>query len=208
LPGNIPLSLPVDIPSSPSVGRRCGKVASRTVKRRGVATGARAHRGTGRELHGNKIITCLGFNHQAEEAVKFYASVFGNSKILSTRRYGEAGPGPKGSLLVARFTLDGQEFMALNGGPSFTFAPGISLLVNCESQAEIDDLWERLSEGGNKGPCGWLTDKFGLSWQIVPSVLQEMMGDPDVERSERVMEALLKMGKIDIKTLKQAYDQR
>jgi predicted 3-demethylubiquinone-9 3-methyltransferase (glyoxalase superfamily) len=153
-----------------------------------------------------KITTFLTFNDQAEEAVAFYTSVFENSRILSTTRYGDAGPGPKGSLMTASFELDGQEFMALNGGPSFTFAQGMSLFISCETQEEVDELWEKLSEGGEKGPCGWLTDKFGVSWQVVPRVLVEMLSDEDSERAQRVMTAMLQMGKIEIEGLRQAYE--
>jgi predicted 3-demethylubiquinone-9 3-methyltransferase (glyoxalase superfamily) len=155
-----------------------------------------------------KITTFLTFNDQAEEAVNFYTSVFEDSRIVSTARYGEGAPGPKGTLMSATFELAGQEFMALNGGPSFTFAQGISLFVNCESQEEIDDLWEKLSEGGERGPCGWLTDKYGVSWQIVPGVLGEMLNDKDAEKAKRVMDAMLQMGKIDIEGLRQAYESR
>ncbi len=153
-----------------------------------------------------KITTFLSFNDQAEEAVRFYTSVFKNSRILSTRRYGDAGPGPKGSLMTASFELEGQEFMALNGGPSFKFAQGISLFVSCETQAEVDELWEKLSEGGQKIACGWLTDRFGVSWQIVPSVLGRMLDDKDPARSQRAMRAMLQMKKLDIDKLKQAYE--
>jgi len=154
-----------------------------------------------------KIITCLGFNNQAEEAVNFYTSVIKNSKILSTSRYGDAGPGPKGSLLAATFVLDGQEFMALNGGPAFTFSSGTSIVIRCETQAEIDELWEKLSEGGAKVQCGWLTDKFGLSWQIVPKALGELINDRNPAKAQSVMKALLQMTKLDIAKLQQAYDQ-
>jgi predicted 3-demethylubiquinone-9 3-methyltransferase (glyoxalase superfamily) len=153
-----------------------------------------------------KITTFLTFNDQAEEAVNFYVSVFKNSRILSTRRYGDAGPGPKGSLMTAAFQLEGQEFMALNGGPSFKFSQGISLFVNCETQAEVDELWEKLSEGGQQVACGWLTDRFGVSWQIVPSALGRMLDDKDPARSQRVMRAMLQMKKLDIEKLKQAYE--
>lgn len=155
-----------------------------------------------------KITTFLTFNDQAEEAVDFYTSIFENSKILSTNRYGEAGPGPEGSVMSATFELAGQEFVALNGGQSFTFAQGISLFVDCESQEEVDELWEKLSEGGEKGPCGWLTDRFGVSWQIIPRALGEMLSDPDPEKSGRVMNAMLQMTKIDIQGLKQAYESQ
>ncbi len=155
-----------------------------------------------------KITTFLTFDNQAEDAVNFYTSIFKDSKILSTTRYGEAGPGPKGSLMTATFQLAGQQFMALNGGPSFRFSQGISLFVNCETQEEIDELWEKLSEDGQKGPCGWLTDKFGVSWQVVPSILGELLHDKDAEKSKRVMNAMLQMKKLDIRKLKEAHDQR
>ena len=151
-----------------------------------------------------KISTFLTFNNQAEEAMRFYVSIFKNSKIVNTMRYGEGGPGPKGSLMGGTFQLDGQTFMALNGGPYFTFAQGISLYVSCETQGEIDELWEKLSEGGEKQQCGWLNDKFGVSWQIIPSILGELLQNKDAGKSKKVMEALLKMTKIDFKTLKEA----
>jgi predicted 3-demethylubiquinone-9 3-methyltransferase (glyoxalase superfamily) len=154
-----------------------------------------------------KITPCLAFNGKAEEAVNFYISIFKNSKILTTSRNGEGGPGPKGSLLMAVFQLDGQEYQALNGGPSFTFSEGISLSVSCETQAEIDELWEKLSSGGGKhGPCGWLTDKFGVSWQIVPSIIGKLLSDKDPAKTGRVMNAVMQMGKLDIAKLKQAYE--
>src|SRR5215211_1933456 len=142
-----------------------------------------------------KITTFLTFDGRAEEAVKHYTSVFGNSKVLATSRYGDAGPGPKGSLMSATFELAGQEFIALNGGPSFTFAQGISLFVSCDTQEEVDELWEKLSEGGEKGPCGWLTDQYGVSWQVIPRALGEMLNDEDPERAKRVMNAMLQMTK-------------
>ena len=158
-----------------------------------------------------KITPCLWFDDQAEEAVTFYVSILKNSKIASVARYGEEGAKvsgrPKGTVMTVTFDLDGQEFMALNGGPVFTFSPAISFIVNCETQQEVDRLWEKLSEGGEKEQCGWLKDKYGVSWQIVPSVLGKMMQDKNREKSKRVMEALLKMSKIDIKILKQAYEQ-
>ena len=154
-----------------------------------------------------KITTFLTFNGQAEQAVNFYASIFPNSKIVSVTRYGAAGPGPKGSVMSATFQLAGQEFFALNGGPSFKFSQGISLFVNCETQAEIDDLWDKLSRGGEPGRCGWLTDKFGVSWQIVPSVLGKYLSDQDAQKSTRVMQAMLQMNKLDISTLQRAYEQ-
>lgn len=155
-----------------------------------------------------KITTFLTFDGQAEEAVNLYTSVFPNSRIVSERRYGEAGPGAKGSLMTASFELDGQEFMALNGGPSFTFSHGISLFVDCETQEEVDQLWEKLSEGGEQGQCGWLTDKFGVSWQIIPSVLGELLGNEDPEKANRVMSAMLQMGKIEIDGLRRAYESQ
>ncbi len=151
-----------------------------------------------------KISTFLTFNNQAEEAMKFYTSIFKNSKIVSSMRYGEGGPGPKGSLMGGTFQLEGQTFMALNGGPYFTFAQGISLYVNCETQEEIDELWEKLSAGGEKQQCGWLKDKFGVSWQIIPAILGQLLQDKDPAKAGRVMGALLKMTKLDLKTLKEA----
>ncbi len=154
-----------------------------------------------------RIVTFLTFNDQAEEAVNHYTSIFENSKILGMSRYGEAGPGPAGTLMAASFELEGQEFTVLNGGPNFAFAQGISLLVNCDTQEQVDELWEKLSEGGEKGPCGWLTDKFGVSWQIVPRILGELLSDPDPVKAQRVMNAMLQMSKLDIETLQRAYDQ-
>jgi predicted 3-demethylubiquinone-9 3-methyltransferase (glyoxalase superfamily) len=154
-----------------------------------------------------KITPFLWFDDQAEEAMNFYVSIFKNSKSGKVSRYGDAGPGPKGTVMVATFQLDGQEFIALNGGPKFKFTEAISLVVNCETQEEVDGFWEKLSAGGEKSRCGWLKDKFGLSWQIVPIVLGELMADKDPEKSKRVMMAMLQMDKIDIATLKQAYDQ-
>ncbi|MGH9402256.1 MAG: VOC family protein [Terriglobia bacterium] len=154
-----------------------------------------------------KITPFLWFDGKAEEAANFYTSIFKNSKKGSVTRYGDAGPGPKGTVMIAAFQLEGQEFIALNGGPQFTFSPAISFVVNCETQEEIDDLWEKLSEGGEKIECGWLKDKYGVSWQIVPTVLGELMQTKDAAKSKRVMEAMLKMKKIDINGLKQAYAQ-
>ena len=151
-----------------------------------------------------KITTFLTYDGQAEAAMNLYTSVFPNSRITSTRYYGEAGPGEAGSLMTGTFELDGQEFMVLNGGSSFTFGPGFSLFVSCETQDEVDQLWEKLSEGGEKGQCGWLTDKFGVSWQIIPTALGELLGDPDREQANRVMNAMLKMTKIEIAELEQA----
>jgi predicted 3-demethylubiquinone-9 3-methyltransferase (glyoxalase superfamily) len=152
-----------------------------------------------------KITPFLWFNEQAEAAMNFYLSIFKNSKTVSVSRYGDAGPGPKGSVMVAKFQLDGQDFMALNGGPTFTFSPAISFVVDCKTQEEVDEYWEKLSAGGATNQCGWLTDKFGLSWQIVPTALGEMMADKDPERSNRVMKAMLQMTKIDIAALRRAY---
>jgi predicted 3-demethylubiquinone-9 3-methyltransferase (glyoxalase superfamily) len=154
-----------------------------------------------------KITPFLWFDGNAEEAMKFYVSIFKNSKILSVARYGEAGPGPAGSVMTGTFQLDGQELMALNGGPHFKFTEAISLFVNCETQEEVDELWEKLSAGGQKSRCGWLKDKFGLSWQIIPKALGMMLQDKDPEKSKRVMKAMLQMDKIDIKSLRQAYEQ-
>ncbi len=155
-----------------------------------------------------KITPFLWFDGKAEEAMNFYVSIFKNSKTGRITRYGEGGPGPKGTVMSATFQLDGQEFMALNGGPLFTFSPAISFFVNCKTQEEVDELWEKLSEGGEKHQCGWLKDKYGVSWQIIPSALGEMLSDTDTEKSKRVMKAMLQMNKIDIKSLKQAYEQR
>src|SRR5947208_4759699 len=154
-----------------------------------------------------KITPFLWFNGQAEEAMHFYVSIFKNSKVVNVSRYGDAGPGPKGTVMSATFQLEGQEFYALNGGPQFSFTPAISLFVNCETQAEVDELWERLSAGGSKDRCGWLTDKYGLSWQIIPTALGKMLQDKDPEKSKRVMKAMLQMDKINIEALKQAYEQ-
>lgn len=154
-----------------------------------------------------KISTFLWYDSNAEEAANFYVSLFKNSKILSISRYGETGPGPKGSVLIVKFQLDGQEFHALNGGPHFKFTEAISLLVNCESQAEVDELWAKLTKDGQESQCGWLKDKFGLSWQIVPTILGELMSDKDPKKSGRVMQAILQMKKIEIQKLKEAYDQ-
>jgi predicted 3-demethylubiquinone-9 3-methyltransferase (glyoxalase superfamily) len=153
-----------------------------------------------------KITPFLWFNDNAEEAANLYVSIFKNSKIGNITRYGDAGPGPKGSAMSVTFQLEGQDFYALNGGPKFPFTPAISLFVNCYSQEEVDQLWEKLSTGGRKDRCGWLQDKFGLSWQIIPTDLGKMLGDKDPEKSKRVMQAMLMMDKIDIKKLKQAYD--
>ncbi len=154
-----------------------------------------------------KIVPFLWFDGKAEEAMNFYVSIFKNSKILDVTRYGKAGPGPEGTVMSATFQLEGQEFYALNGGPMFTFTPAISLFVNCETQQEVDQLWARLSEGGEEQPCGWLRDKFGLSWQIIPTVLGKLLSDKDAAKSQRAMQAMLQMKKIDIARLKQAHGQ-
>jgi len=154
-----------------------------------------------------KITPFLWFDTQAEEAAKFYASIFKNSKVLTVTRYGDAGPGPKGSVMTVRFQLDGQEFIALNGGPHFKFTEAVSFSVDCKTQAEVDEFWERLSAGGQEGPCGWLKDKYGLSWQINPTILGEMLSDPDPQKAQRVTQAMLQMKKIDIQGLRQAYEQ-
>jgi predicted 3-demethylubiquinone-9 3-methyltransferase (glyoxalase superfamily) len=154
-----------------------------------------------------KITPFLMFNNQLEEAVNLYISVFKNSKIESVSRYGGEGSGPKGAMMSASFQIQGQEFMAFNGGPHFTFSDGISLFVNCETQEEVDALWEKLSEGGEKGQCGWLKDRFGISWQIIPSALGQMLGDKDPKKSQNVMQAMLQMTKIDIAELRRAYEK-
>ena len=152
-----------------------------------------------------KITPFLWFDDNAEEAANFYTSIFKNSKILNIARYGEAGPGPRGTVMTVTFQLEGQEFMALNGGPHYTFSPAISFFVNCETQAEVDELWGKLSAGGRKDRCAWLQDKFGVSWQIVPKALLELIEDKDPVKSQRVFKAMLRMTKIDIEGLKRAY---
>jgi predicted 3-demethylubiquinone-9 3-methyltransferase (glyoxalase superfamily) len=154
-----------------------------------------------------KITTFLWFDHQAEEAMHFYVSIFKNSKVVSVARFGEAGPGPKGTAMSVTFQLEGQDFMALNGGPLFHFTEAISLFVNCETQEEVDELWDKLCQGGQPSRCGWLKDKYGLSWQIIPSALTRMLQDTDPGKSQRVMQAMLQMNKIDIAGLKRAYEQ-
>lgn len=154
-----------------------------------------------------KIVTFLWFDHQAEEAANFYTSIFPNSKVTSVARYGDAGPGPKGSAMTVNFQIEGQEFIALNGGPQFKFTEAISLFVNCQTQEEVDHLWAKLTEGGAESQCGWLKDKYGLSWQIVPIELMKLMGDPDRTKAGRVMQAMLKMQKIDVAVLRQAHQQ-
>jgi predicted 3-demethylubiquinone-9 3-methyltransferase (glyoxalase superfamily) len=152
-----------------------------------------------------KITPFLWFDGKAEEAANFYVSIFKNSNIEAVTRYGEAGPGPKGSVMIVTLQLDGQKFTALNGGPQYTFSPAISFYVDCETQAEVDELWEKLSAGGRKIQCGWLTDKYGVSWQIIPRALIELMQDKDPVKSQRVFKAMLQMTKIDIEGLKRAY---
>jgi len=152
-----------------------------------------------------KITTFLWFDDNAEEAMNHYVSIFKSSKVLNVTRYGEAGPGPAGTVMVCSFRLEGQEFTALNGGPQFKFTEAISLAVHCDSQKEVDDLWAKLSKGGAPGQCGWLKDKFGLSWQIVPRVMIELLQDKDPVKSQRVMRAMMQMTKIDIAGLQRAY---
>ena len=154
----------------------------------------------------NKITPSLWFNGNAEEAVNFYVSLFKNSKIVGLARYGEAGPGEKGTVMTLDFELAGQSFLAINAGPEFTFTPAISFMVNCETQQEVDELWEKLTDGGAEDQCGWLRDKYGLSWQIVPTILGDLMQDKDPVKAQRVTEAMFRMKKLDIKTLQAAYE--
>jgi predicted 3-demethylubiquinone-9 3-methyltransferase (glyoxalase superfamily) len=154
-----------------------------------------------------KITPFLWFDHQAEEAMNFYTSIFKNAKIKNVRRYGDAGPGPKGAVMTGTFEIEGQEFMALNGGSMYAFSPAISLFVNCANQQEVDDLWGKLSEGGQPQRCGWITDKFGITWQIIPSVLGELLGSSDGAKAARVMRAMMQMVKIDVAALEQAAAQ-
>ena len=155
-----------------------------------------------------EIAPCLWFDDKAEEAMNFYVSIFKNSKVGKITRFGEAGPGQKGSVMSVTFQLDGQDFLALNGGPLFKFTEAVSFFVNCETQQEVDELWEKLSAGGEESRCGWLKDKYGLSWQIIPSTLIKMLGDTDGEKAKRVMQAMLQMSKIDIGRLQRAYDRK
>jgi len=155
-----------------------------------------------------KITPFLWFDSKAEEAAKFYTSIFKNSKLGQIRPYGEAGPGPKGSVLTVSFEIEGQEFVALNGGPQFTFTPAISFFVNCQTQEEVDGFWEKLSAGGRTNRCGWLQDKFGISWQIVPAVLGRLLSDSDPAKANRVMKAMLQMEKLDIRGLQEAYEDK
>jgi len=154
-----------------------------------------------------KIAPCLWFDDKAEEAARFYTSIFESSKMGEVMRYGDAGPRPKGTVLSVTFEIEGQEFLGLNGGPEFQFSPAISFFVKCETQAEVDTLWAKLLEGGSPQQCGWLTDKFGVSWQIVPTILGEMLRDKDAKRADRVMRAMLGMVKLDIAGLKRAYER-
>jgi predicted 3-demethylubiquinone-9 3-methyltransferase (glyoxalase superfamily) len=153
-----------------------------------------------------KITPFLWFDHQAEEAAAFYVSIFPNSRIVKVARYGEGSPGPPGSVMTVEFQLEGQSFVALNGGPHFKFTEAISFVVNCQTQDEVDTYWEKLSAGGSDFQCGWLKDKFGLSWQVVPTALSKLLSDPDPEKSQRVMKALLTMKKLDVGALQQAFD--
>ena len=153
-----------------------------------------------------KITPCLWFDTEAEEAADFYVSVFKNSRILDVSHYGDAGPRPAGMVMTVTVDLDGQEVIALNGGPDFTFNEAVSLQVNCETQDEVDWFWSQLAEGGAPGPCGWLKDKYGVSWQVVPTALNELISDPDAARAQRAMKAMLAMGKIDIEALRRAAD--
>jgi predicted 3-demethylubiquinone-9 3-methyltransferase (glyoxalase superfamily) len=154
-----------------------------------------------------KITPCLWFDTEAEEAADFYVSVFKNSRILDVSHYGDAGPRPAGMVMTVTFDLDGQEVIALNGGPDFTFNEAVSLQVNCETQDEVDWFWSQLGEGGELGPCGWLKDKYGVSWQVVPTALNELLSDPDTARAQRAMKAMLTMSKIDIEALRRAADE-
>lgn len=151
-----------------------------------------------------KLTPCLWFDTEGEDAAKFYSSIFPNSRIVETSYYGSAGPRPEGTVMTVEFELAGQRFVALNGGPQFTFNEAVSFQVECENQEEVDEYWSKLSEGGEEGPCGWLKDRFGLSWQIVPTVLPQLLGDPDREKAQRVMAAMMKMGKIEIPELERA----
>jgi predicted 3-demethylubiquinone-9 3-methyltransferase (glyoxalase superfamily) len=151
-----------------------------------------------------QLTPCLWFDTEGEDAAELYTSVFPNSKILDVARYGSAGPRPEGTVMTVSFELDGQKFLALNGGSDFTFNEAVSFQIHCRDQDEVDHYWEKLGEGGQPGPCGWLKDRFGLSWQVVPNRLPELLGDPDREKAQRVMAAMLEMGKIEIAELEQA----
>lgn len=152
------------------------------------------------------ITPFIWFDNQAEEAMNFYVSIFKDSKVLDVSRYGEAGPGEPGSVMVANFQIEGQEFSAINGGPHFKLTPAISFMVSCETQEEVDKLWDALLEGGEAMQCGWVTDRFGVTWQIIPRILSQLLQDPDPEKSGRVMKAMMEMVKLDIAGLQKAYD--
>ncbi len=154
----------------------------------------------------SKITPCLWFDTQAEDAATFYTGIFKESEVLEVSRYGSSGPRPEGTVMVVRFRIEGHDFVALNGGPEFTFSEAISFQVSCDSQEEIDELWTKLTDGGEESQCGWLKDRFGLSWQIIPASLGQILGDPDPERSQRAMKAMLGMGKLDIAELRRAAD--
>ena len=154
-----------------------------------------------------KIVPFLWFDDKAEEAMNFYVSVFKNSRVVRVSRYGDAGPGAKGTVMSATFQIEGQDFFALNGGPLFSFTPAISFFVNCETQQEVDELWEKLSEGGKKERCGWLKDRYGVSWQIIPTVLGKLLGDKDPGKAKSVMTAMLQMEKLDIQKLQEAHER-
>jgi predicted 3-demethylubiquinone-9 3-methyltransferase (glyoxalase superfamily) len=154
-----------------------------------------------------KPTPCLWFDTQGEEAAEFYTSIFPNSKIIEVSRYGSAGPRPEGTVMMVRFVLDGQEFLALNGGPEFTFSEAISFEITCADQEEVDEYWTKLGDGGEYGPCGWLKDRYGLSWQVVPAELTELLADADQERAQRAMKAMLQMQKLDVAELRRAADQ-
>jgi predicted 3-demethylubiquinone-9 3-methyltransferase (glyoxalase superfamily) len=160
------------------------------------------------ETHLPKITPFLWFDSNAEEAVKFYVSIFKNSRIERIARYGEAGPGPQGTVMIVDFQLEGQPFIALNGGPEYAFTPAISFFVNCDTQQEIDELWEKLTAGGEEVACGWLKDRYGVSWQIAPRIIGALMQDEDPVKAQRVMQAMLQMKKLDIKALQEAYEQK
>jgi predicted 3-demethylubiquinone-9 3-methyltransferase (glyoxalase superfamily) len=177
-----------------------------------LSTGQYGHEGTRPPPHPigdptmQKITPCLWFDTEGEEAAKLYTSVFEDSKITNVTHYGDAGPRPAGTVMTVDFELAGQKFVALNGGPDFKFTEALSFQVSCETQEEVDRFWDSLSDGGEEGPCGWLKDRFGLSWQIIPTALSELLNDPDQERSQRAMQAMLQMGKIDIDALRRAAD--
>ena len=156
----------------------------------------------------HKYSTCLWFDGQAEEAARFYVSIFPNSRVIDTLRWDDVGPGPKGSVLTCDFELDGRHYFALNGGPQYHFTPAISLVINCETQAEVDHYWNHFLKGGKEQACGWITDKFGVSWQVTPAMLPKLLKDPDKAKANRVMAAMMKMIKLDIAALQQAADAR